>query len=42
MARETCNKLVRDRIPEIIAASGRRCAVAVLDDDVYAMERSVR
>ena len=29
-------KLVRDRIPEIIAAYGDVCSVRVLDDDEYA------
>ncbi len=29
------NKLVRDRIPDIIAASGKRCAVRVLGDEEY-------
>ncbi len=29
------HKLVRDRIPEIIEASGRRCVVRVLDDQAY-------
>ena len=29
------NKLVRDRIPEIIEASGKRCRIQVLDDDAY-------
>jgi predicted house-cleaning noncanonical NTP pyrophosphatase (MazG superfamily) len=29
------NKLVRDRIPEIIAASGRRCAVEEMDAAAY-------
>lgn len=29
------NKLVRDRIPEIIAASGRRCEVRQLADEEY-------
>lgn len=28
-------KLVRDRIPEIIAASGRTCRTAILDDGAY-------
>lgn len=28
-------KLVRDRIPEIIAESGRRCTTRVLSDDAY-------
>ncbi|MBO8162086.1 MAG: nucleoside triphosphate pyrophosphohydrolase [Brevibacillus sp.] len=29
------NKLIRDRIPEIIAASGKRYATSVLSDDEY-------
>lgn len=29
------NKLVRDRIPEIIEADGRRCEVRVLDQNEY-------
>lgn len=29
------NKLVRDRIPEIIAASGQRCVTEILDDEAY-------
>jgi predicted house-cleaning noncanonical NTP pyrophosphatase (MazG superfamily) len=29
------NKLVRDRIPEIIEASGRRCEVRELNDEEY-------
>ena len=29
------NKLIRDRIPEIIEASGKRCAVEILDDQEY-------
>ena len=29
------NKLVRDRIPEIIAESGKQCSVKVLDDETY-------
>ena len=29
------NKLVRDRIPEIIEASGRTCVVVTLPDDAY-------
>lgn len=29
------NKLVRDRIPEIIEASGHACKTAVLSDDAY-------
>ena len=33
--RITYNKLVRDRIPEIIEASGKRCKVQVLDDEEY-------
>lgn len=31
----TYNKLVRDRIPEIIEASGKSCAVETLDNDRY-------
>ena len=33
--RTVYNKLVRDRIPEIIEASGKTCTVEVLDNDVY-------
>ena len=29
------NKLVRDRIPEIIEASGKRCVCATLSDEKY-------
>ncbi len=29
------NKLVRDRIPEIIRASGRRCETVAMDDAAY-------
>lgn len=29
------NKLVRDRIPEIIASSGKTCVTCVLDEDEY-------
>ena len=29
------NKLVRDRIPEIIAESGKSCTVSVLSDEEY-------
>lgn len=29
------NKLVRDRIPEIIKASGRTCTTRILSDDEY-------
>lgn len=29
------NKLVRDRIPEIIEADGKRCATEILDDGKY-------
>jgi predicted house-cleaning noncanonical NTP pyrophosphatase (MazG superfamily) len=30
------DKLVRDRIPQIIEAEGKRCTVRVLDDEQYA------
>ena len=29
------NKLIRDRIPEIIERSGKKCVVEVLEDDAY-------
>ncbi len=29
------DKLVRDRIPKIIEASGKRCETRILDDDEY-------
>ncbi len=29
------NKLVRDRIPEIIEASGKKCVCSILSDDAY-------
>ena len=31
----TYNKLVRDRIPEIIEASGQKCSIEILPEDVY-------
>lgn len=31
----TYNKLVRDRIPEIIESSGKRCAIRILEDEEY-------
>ena len=31
----TYNKLVRDRIPEIIEAEGKECGIAVLSDEEY-------
>ncbi len=33
--RKTYNKLVRDRIPEIIAADGRQCGTEIMSDDEY-------
>ena len=33
--RKIYNKLVRDRIPEIIEASGAKCTVEVLSDEKY-------
>ena len=33
--RITYNKLVRDRIPEIIARSGKRCVTEILSDEEY-------
>ncbi len=35
MSRITYNKLVRDRIPDIIRASGRQCATTILPQDQY-------
>lgn len=35
MKRTTYNKLVRDRIPEIIEDSGKTCEVEVIDDKTY-------
>ena len=32
---KTYNKLVRDRIPEIIEASGAKCKIEILSDDKY-------
>lgn len=31
----TYNKLVRDKIPEIIEASGKKCEIQVLNDEAY-------
>lgn len=33
--KKTYNKLVRDRIPEIITASGGSCTIRILPDDKY-------
>ncbi len=35
MPKITYNKLIRDRIPEIIEASGKSCVVETLSDDDY-------
>ncbi len=32
---KTYNKLVRDRIPEIIEASGKTCEIEILSDEEY-------
>ena len=32
---KTYNKLVRDRIPEIIESSGKTCLTATLSDEAY-------
>lgn len=34
----TYRKLVRDRIPEIIAAGGQRCRTVILDEEAYRQE----
>ena len=31
----TYNKLVRDRIPEIIHSSGKTCSIEILSDEEY-------
>ena len=33
--KKTYNKLVRDLIPEIIEASGKKCSIEILDDEEY-------
>jgi len=33
--KKTYNKLVRDRIPEIIEANGNTCTVEILSDEAY-------
>lgn len=35
MAHQTQNKLIRDRVPEIIRESGRECDVEVLDEAAF-------
>ena len=35
MSAITYNKLVRDRIPDIIEASGKKCSIEILSDDEY-------
>ena len=35
---KTYNKLVRDRIPELIEANGHKCETRVLNDDEYLIE----
>lgn len=35
MATKTYNKLVRDKIPEIIEKDNRKCSVRILDDEEY-------
>ncbi len=32
---KTYNKLIRDRIPEIIESSGKRCETEILNDEEY-------
>lgn len=32
------NKLVRDRIPEIIEKDGKQCTIEILDDETYITE----
>ena len=35
MSKTYYNKLVRDRIPEIIKSQGKTCEVEILDDEAY-------
>lgn len=35
MGQKKYNKLVRDRIPEIIEASGKNCTIEILSDEEY-------
>lgn len=35
MGQKKYNKLVRDRIPEIIEASGKNCTIEILSDEDY-------
>lgn len=35
MQNKTYNKLVRDRIPEIIQATGKSCTTEILSDEQY-------
>lgn len=35
---KTYNKLVRDKIPEIIEACNRKCETSILENDEYAQE----
>ena len=35
MSKITYNKLVRDKIPEIIEASGKTCETEILSDEEY-------
>jgi len=34
----TCNKAIRDKIPEIIKGSGKECSVKTLSDDEFLKE----
>ena len=38
MSKITYNKLIRDRIPEIIAASGKTCSTIILDNESFFQE----
>jgi predicted house-cleaning noncanonical NTP pyrophosphatase (MazG superfamily) len=35
MARKEYDKLIRDRIPEIIRADGRECGLEIMEEDEY-------
>jgi predicted house-cleaning noncanonical NTP pyrophosphatase (MazG superfamily) len=38
----TYNKLVRDRIPEVIEMSGRSCSTSILSQEEYAKELQIK
>lgn len=39
---KTYNKLVRDKIPEIIESKGKYCETTILDDETYLKELDIK